>query len=138
MVPFWLAGEFTTHVRTYFSGWIGMFTGGTIGHLTHGHFFRTGVNMAKVSSRCRHKLGEGLEATCRQLAFGTTPGPRLHGVVRQELRVEGPARHGLTRARPGQTRPSCKYLPNVIVTRNESTCAVLAPCELQIRRMKPF
>ena len=21
-------GEFTTHVRTYFSGWIGMFTGG--------------------------------------------------------------------------------------------------------------
>ena len=24
---FW-AGEFTTHFRTYFSGWIGMFTGG--------------------------------------------------------------------------------------------------------------
>ena len=30
-------GEFTTHVRTYFSGWIGMFTGGTIWILTHGH-----------------------------------------------------------------------------------------------------
>ena len=28
-MPFWLVGEFTTHVRTYFSGWIGMFTGGT-------------------------------------------------------------------------------------------------------------
>ena len=26
--PFWLVGEFTTHFRTYFSGWIGMFTGG--------------------------------------------------------------------------------------------------------------
>ena len=35
-------GEFTTHFRTYFSGWIGMFTGGTIWVLTHGHmnFFR--------------------------------------------------------------------------------------------------
>ena len=21
-IPFWLAGEFTTHFRTYFSGWI--------------------------------------------------------------------------------------------------------------------
>ena len=27
----------TTHFRTYFSGWIGMFTGGTIWILTHGH-----------------------------------------------------------------------------------------------------
>ena len=27
-IPFWLVGEFTTHFRTYFSGWIGMFTGG--------------------------------------------------------------------------------------------------------------
>ena len=25
-IPFWLVGEFTTHFRTYFSGWIGMFT----------------------------------------------------------------------------------------------------------------
>ena len=24
-----MVGEFTTHFRTYFSGWIGMFTGGT-------------------------------------------------------------------------------------------------------------
>ena len=27
-IPFWLVGELTTTVRTYFSGWIGMFTGG--------------------------------------------------------------------------------------------------------------
>ena len=33
-VPFWLVGEFTTHFRAYFSGWIGMFTGGTIGFLS--------------------------------------------------------------------------------------------------------
>ena len=32
------AGEFTTHLRLDFSGWIGMFTGGT-GFLTHGHMF---------------------------------------------------------------------------------------------------
>ena len=30
-------GEFTTHFRTDFSGWIGMFTGGTSWILTHGH-----------------------------------------------------------------------------------------------------
>ena len=30
-------GEFTTHLRSNFSGWIGMFTGGTIWPLTHGH-----------------------------------------------------------------------------------------------------
>ena len=39
--PFWepilVAREFTTQFRTYFSGWIGMFTGGTIWILTHGH-----------------------------------------------------------------------------------------------------
>ena len=34
-IPFWLVGEFT-HFRTYFSGWIGMFTGGLTGILTHG------------------------------------------------------------------------------------------------------
>ena len=33
-IPFW--GRCTTHFRTYFSGWIGMFTGGTIWILTHG------------------------------------------------------------------------------------------------------
>ena len=32
---FW--GRCTTHFRTYFSGWIGMSTGGTIWILTHGH-----------------------------------------------------------------------------------------------------
>ena len=35
MVPFW--GRCITHFRTYFSGWIGMFTGDTIRVLTHGH-----------------------------------------------------------------------------------------------------
>ena len=35
-MPFWLVGE-STHFRTYFSGWIGMFTGGTIGLLPQGH-----------------------------------------------------------------------------------------------------
>ena len=34
MVPFW--GRCTTHFRTYFSGCIGMFLGGTIWILTHG------------------------------------------------------------------------------------------------------
>ena len=34
-IPFWLVGEFTAHFRTYFSGWIGIFTG-TIRLLTHG------------------------------------------------------------------------------------------------------
>ena len=29
-------GEFNFHFRTYFSGWIGMFTAGTIWILTHG------------------------------------------------------------------------------------------------------
>ena len=36
-------GEFTTHFRTYLSGWIGMFTGGTIWILTHGHMAAMGV-----------------------------------------------------------------------------------------------
>ena len=41
-IPFWLVGEFTTHFRTDFSGWIGMFTGGTIWILTHGRLTRNG------------------------------------------------------------------------------------------------
>ena len=35
-IPFWLVGALTAHFRTYLSGWIGMFTGGTIWILTHG------------------------------------------------------------------------------------------------------
>ena len=38
LVPFW--GRCTTHFRTYFSGWIGMFTGGQPGFWTHGHLPR--------------------------------------------------------------------------------------------------
>ena len=38
---FWLVGECTTPFRTYFSGWIGMFTEGTIWLLTHGIGKRT-------------------------------------------------------------------------------------------------
>ena len=34
-IPFW-GFRCTTHFRTYFSGWIGMFTGATIWVLTHG------------------------------------------------------------------------------------------------------
>ena len=30
-IPFWLVGEFTTHFRTYVSGWIWIFTGGKPG-----------------------------------------------------------------------------------------------------------
>ena len=36
LIPFWLVGECTTHFRLYCVG-IGMFTGGTIWILTHGH-----------------------------------------------------------------------------------------------------
>ena len=37
-------GEFTTHFRTVlFSGWIGMFTGGTIWLLTHSHMGTYGL-----------------------------------------------------------------------------------------------
>ena len=37
-------GEFTTHFRTYFSGWIGVFTGGKpIWLLTHGNHPRKGA-----------------------------------------------------------------------------------------------
>ena len=35
-----LVGRCTTHVRTDFGGWIGMFTGGTIWVLTHSHIVR--------------------------------------------------------------------------------------------------
>ena len=36
-IPFWLAGEFTTHFRTYFSGWIESDVHWGYGILTHGH-----------------------------------------------------------------------------------------------------
>ena len=41
VVPFWLVSEFTTHFKTYFSGWIGMFTGGSSGIWTHGLALRS-------------------------------------------------------------------------------------------------
>ena len=50
-IPFWLVGEFTTHFRTYFSGWIGMFTGGTIWLLTHGHICRQSATEVGVMHR---------------------------------------------------------------------------------------
>ena len=46
MVPFW--GRCTTHFRTYFSGWIGIFTGGTIWILTHGDLF-SGLRVCSTS-----------------------------------------------------------------------------------------
>ena len=43
-------GRCTTHFRTYFSGWIGMFTGGTIWLLTHGQVFFLLPWLATVAS----------------------------------------------------------------------------------------
>ena len=42
-------GEFTTHFRNYFSGWIGMFTGSTIWLFTHGHVWSS-MERQQVSS----------------------------------------------------------------------------------------
>ena len=53
-IPFW--GRCTTHFRAYFSGWIGMFTGGAIWLLTHGHIsaevisFIASIGMQSASS----------------------------------------------------------------------------------------
>ena len=82
--PFWdpiLVGEFTTHFRTYFSGWIGMFTGGTIWILTHGHLalealalgeqHRTSAPSAATWSPCAEKFWVGVH---RSLFF---PSPAL-------------------------------------------------------------
>ena len=41
-------GEFTTHFRTYFAGWIGMFTGGTIWILTHGQLILSSADGCKT------------------------------------------------------------------------------------------
>ena len=40
MVPYWLVARLVGAPLVYFSGWIGMFTGGTIWVLTHGHTVR--------------------------------------------------------------------------------------------------
>ena len=49
MVPFW--GRCTTHFRTYFGGWIGMFTGNTIWMLIHDHRNRFGPGAAACAAR---------------------------------------------------------------------------------------
>ena len=64
-IPVW--GRCTTHCRTYFSGWIGMFTGGTICILTHGQAAPWRTAQCPHSSRrveCAaaswsHRLGSG-------------------------------------------------------------------------------
>ena len=58
-IPFWLVGEFSTHFRAYFSGWIGMFTGGTIWLLTHGPL---GDNMLAIGSRREARRGQSQES----------------------------------------------------------------------------
>ena len=54
-IPFW-GFRCTTHFRTYFSGWIGMFTGGTIWTLTHGQYVSacTEHKDSGSSPRCRY------------------------------------------------------------------------------------
>ena len=48
-----MVGEFTTHFRTYYSGWIGMFTAGTIWLLTHAHVNPFGRTSREVTpARC--------------------------------------------------------------------------------------
>ena len=62
--PFWYhfwVGEFTTHLRTYFSGWIGMF-GGTIWILTHSH-----VGAVLYSFARDWALGPHLRGSCADL-----------------------------------------------------------------------
>ena len=58
-IPFWLVGEFTTYFRTYFSDWIGMFTGCTIWILTH----------AKPAPRIAWLSGELEARDCRRHSF---------------------------------------------------------------------
>ena len=64
----------TTHFRTYFSGWIGMFTGGTIWLLTHGHVF------PNARAGCSARAG-GFLSECT--APSAKPTPRGHAFWRQ-------------------------------------------------------
>ena len=82
-------GEFTIHFRTSFSGWIGMFTGGTIWLLTHGQICTAGLGPC-----CR--LGRhGQQGAAQRL--------RLQGRVGH---AEEPQR-GVGRGRlEGQTEPA--------------------------------
>ena len=79
--PFWYhfgVGEFTTHFRTY-SGWIGMFTGGTIWILTHINQTRTNI-LGK--HRCKPSLRSGAQsgaaASQPQRAKRSSPGAELN------------------------------------------------------------
>ena len=49
-IPFWLVGAFTTHFRTYFSGWMGMFTEGTFNIQTR--YFGTVAPSPITCGRC--------------------------------------------------------------------------------------
>ena len=71
-IPFWLVGEFTTHCRTYLSGWIGMFTWGTIWVLTHGQMGEIKLGRPK-KPRTGHFLGASLWRKLRRCPFRETP-----------------------------------------------------------------
>ena len=75
----------TTHFRTHFSGWIGMFTGGTIWLLTHGHF-RQGsrvhdphptVETMQQAMRCHCPLRQTPVVALRKKLSGHSKAPSL-------------------------------------------------------------
>ena len=65
-----LVGGCTTHFRAYFSGWIGMFIGGTIWILTDGHIPCPSVRLLPVA-RCR-TLPPATTHGCARSASGGT------------------------------------------------------------------
>ena len=69
MVSHFGVGEFTTNFRTYFSGWIGMFTGNTLGSLTHSHvgFYGTHLDALLLSVRQATQLLQQFLAESPQL-----------------------------------------------------------------------
>ena len=90
-------GEFTTHFRTYFSGWIGMFTGGRIWILTHGHLGsflsklrRTSTGFTVTAARCTTKSS----ASTRNGTSNTrADAGQRRGLGGWFLREEGMLRH---------------------------------------------
>ena len=77
-IPFWLVGEFTTHFRTYFGGWIGRFTGGTIWILTHGQVSLTSPHQEEVRPPPKGKLWATLVSRVSCLQTNPPPLPEGH------------------------------------------------------------
>ena len=89
MVPFW--GRCTTHLF-YFSGWIGMFTGGTIWILTHGQMR---VCLPHVFCSLFVSLREPLMSTACEVH------PTHFGRAGLEVRHGEPERRRAARKAPG-------------------------------------